>query len=88
MNACYRGQSVVLRKRPVGKHPPQLHRVDREYYIIKALGESTNVPVPKALLLCEDEDVIGTVFFIMSYLPGRIFVDMKLTSFPKNQRRD
>ncbi|TPX35874.1 hypothetical protein SmJEL517_g01677 [Synchytrium microbalum] len=81
------GKSVVLRKRPAGKLAPQLHRVDREYHVIKAL-ESTTVPVPKALLLCEDESIIGTVFFVMSFLPGRIFIDMRLKSFGHDERRD
>ena len=50
------------------------HKVDREYRIIHAL-EKTDVPVPRALSLCQDEKVIGSDFYIMDFLDGRIFED-------------
>lgn len=69
------GRSYVLRKKPPGKLLSQTaHKVEREYRIIKALG-STDVPVPKAYCLCEDSSVIGTPFYIMEFLKGRIFED-------------
>jgi aminoglycoside phosphotransferase (APT) family kinase protein len=68
----------VLRKKPPGKLLPKAHMVEREYRIMKALGE-TNVPVPKMLNICEDEGVIGTPFFLMEYVQGRVFWD---ASFP------
>ena len=68
-----------MRKKPPGKLLSRTaHRVDREYRIIHNL-EKTDVPVPKAYALCEDEKVIGTPFYLMEFLDGRIFED---ASFP------
>jgi len=64
----------VLRKKPPGKLLPSAHAVDREYRIIKAL-EDTEVAVPKTLLLCEDRSIIGTPFYVMEFVEGRIFRD-------------
>ena len=63
---------VVLRKKPPGKLLPSAHAVDREYRILKALGD-TDVPVPRVILLCEDESIVGTPFYIMEKVKGRIF---------------
>ena len=64
-----------MRKKPPGKLLSKTaHRVEREYQIIHAL-RNTDVPVPAAYCLCEDESVIGTAFYIMEFLDGRIFVD-------------
>lgn len=69
------GTGYVLRKKPPGKLLSQTaHKVEREYRIIKAL-EFTDVPVPKTYCLCEDSNVIGTPFYIMEFLKGRIFED-------------
>jgi aminoglycoside phosphotransferase (APT) family kinase protein len=62
----------VLRKKPPGRLLPSAHAVDREYRIISAL-KNTDVPVPRALSLCEDDSIIGTPFYIMEYVEGRIF---------------
>ncbi|OMJ11550.1 putative acyl-CoA dehydrogenase IBR3 [Smittium culicis] len=51
------------------------HAVEREFRIIDALCRNTSVPVPKAYLLCTDTSVIGTPFYVMEFLDGRIFVD-------------
>ena len=67
-------KDYVLRKKPPGKLLPSAHAVDREYRIMKALKE-TDVPVPNTYLLCEDDSIIGTPFFIMERLKGRIFRD-------------
>ena len=64
----------VLRKKPPGTLLPSAHAVDREYRIITALGP-TLVPVPKTYLLCEDEDVLGTAFYVMDMVPGRVIED-------------
>ena len=73
------GSKYVMRKKPPGKLLSKTaHQVDREYRIIKAL-QSTDVPVPEAIALCEDDSIIGTSFYIMSFLDGRIFPD---PSFP------
>jgi aminoglycoside phosphotransferase (APT) family kinase protein len=62
----------VLRKKPPGKLLPSAHAVDREYRVIKALRD-TDVPVPEACLLCEDDAVVGTPFYVMKKAEGRIF---------------
>ena len=64
----------VLRKKPPGKLLPRAHAVEREYRILRALAGS-EVPVPPVRLLCEDASVIGTAFFVMDHVPGRIFFD-------------
>jgi len=72
------GAKFVLRKKPPGQLLSQTaHKVDREYRIIKAL-QQTDVPVPKVYCLCQDANVIGTDFYIMEFLNGRIFEDASL----------
>ncbi len=65
------GQHFVLRKKPPGELLPSAHLVEREYRVMKALGE-TDVPVPGMLVLCEDVDVIGQAFFVMEHVEGRV----------------
>ena len=67
-------KKFVMRKKPPGKLLPSAHAVEREYRILKAL-EKTDVPVPKTYLLCEDDAVIGTAFYVMERLKGRVFRD-------------
>jgi aminoglycoside phosphotransferase (APT) family kinase protein len=67
----------VLRKKPPGQLLPSAHAVEREYRIIRALGD-TGVPVPQAMAVCEDTAVIGTSFFVMNHVKGRIFWDPRL----------
>lgn len=71
------GGEYVLRKKPPGKLLPRAHEVEREYRVMSALRD-TDVPVPRMRLLCDDESVIGTTFFVMDYVPGRIFTDPAL----------
>ena len=68
------GNTYVLRKKPPGKLLPSAHAVDREYRILKALN-STDVPVPEPYLLCEDASIIGTPFYVMEFVEGRVFRD-------------
>jgi aminoglycoside phosphotransferase (APT) family kinase protein len=77
----------VLRRKPPGKLLPSAHAVDREYRVITALHE-TEVPVAKTWCLCEDESVIGTAFYIMDYVEGRVLWDQTLPGMTKAQRRD
>nr|POF05279.1 putative acyl-coa dehydrogenase ibr3 [Quercus suber] len=84
------GDSVkryVLRKKPPGKLLHSAHAVDREFQVLRALGTHTQVPVPKAFCLCTDPSVIGTAFYIMEYLDGRIFVDPTLPGVSPDKRR-
>ncbi len=79
------GKSYVLRRKPPGKLLPSAHAVDREYRVISALYD-TDVPVAKTYALCEDEDVIGTAFYIMDCVEGRVFWDPTLRDLPKDAR--
>ena len=76
----------VLRKKPSGVLLPSAHAVDREHRVMKALAR-TDVPVPQMLDYCEDESIIGTPFFIMEYLDGRIFVDQSLPGLVASERQ-
>lgn len=76
-----------MRKKPPGKLLSKTaHKVDREYRIIHAL-EKTDVPVPKAYCLCEDDSVVGTPFYIMEFLDGRIFEDPTMPDVSPEDRR-
>ncbi len=67
----------VLRRKPPGKLLRSAHAVDREFRVISALY-AADFPVPRPYVLCEDEEVIGTMFFIMEFVEGRIFWDLDL----------
>ena len=67
-------QSYVLRRKPPGKLLKSAHAVDREYRVITALN-NTDVPVPKTFALCEDTEVIGTSFYLMEFMDGRVLWD-------------
>jgi len=75
----------VLRRKPPGKLLPSAHAVDREYRVITALG-GTDVPVARSYALCLDEGVIGTAFYIMDYVEGRVFWDPTLPELAPAQR--
>lgn len=77
---------LVLRKRPAGPVLPSAHSVDREYRIIQALA-ATNVPLPKALAYCAHPEVIGTPFYVMERLEGRVFADCSLPDVSAADRR-
>ena len=66
------GRDYVLRKKPPGQLLPSAHQVDREYRVMTALGES-GIPVPHTELLSADESLIGTPFFVMACVDGRVF---------------
>ncbi|MEZ4376090.1 MAG: phosphotransferase family protein [Polyangiaceae bacterium] len=65
-------QRYVLRKKPPGKLLPSAHAVERECRVLQALQDS-DVPVPRVRALCEDPSVIGTAFYVMDHVEGRIF---------------
>src|SRR5438477_2446345 len=75
----------VLRRKPPGKLLPSAHAVDREYRVMSALSR-TDVPVAKTLALCEDDSVIGTAFYVMQYVEGRILWDPTLPGMNREQR--
>uniref|UniRef100_A0A8C3BBN9 Acyl-CoA dehydrogenase family member 11 n=1 Tax=Cairina moschata TaxID=8855 RepID=A0A8C3BBN9_CAIMO len=70
-------KAYVLRKKPHGPLLPRAHKVDREYRVQKALF-AAGFPVPEPLLYCSDVSVIGTEFYVMQHVQGRIFRDLSL----------
>ncbi|KAL9030266.1 MAG: hypothetical protein Q9196_001596 [Gyalolechia fulgens] len=81
-------KKYVLRKKPPGKLLSKTaHQVEREYRIIHAL-DKTDVPVPKTYCLCEDATVIGTPFYVMEFLDGRIFEDASFPAVRADERRE
>jgi aminoglycoside phosphotransferase (APT) family kinase protein len=79
------GQRLVLRRKPPGKLLPSAHAVDREFRVISALA-ATDVPVAKAHALCLDESVVGTAFYIMGYVEGRVFWEPTLPGLAPAER--
>jgi aminoglycoside phosphotransferase (APT) family kinase protein len=80
-----RGQRYVLRKQPHGALLPSAHALDREYRVMKAL-ERTEVPVARMLAYCDDLTVIGTTFYVMEFVDGRIFWDPSLPELDETHR--
>jgi len=79
------GQRYVMRKKPPGKLLASAHQVDREYRVIRALA-STDVPVPRVHALCMDDTVIGSAFYLMDCVEGRIFRDPQLPGLSRDER--
>jgi len=79
------GRRFVLRKKPPGELLRSAHQVDREFRVIAALRGS-GVPVPEAHLLCEDASVIGTPFYVMQWVEGRVLADARLPGFGRDER--
>lgn len=87
----------VLRKKPVGTLlSPTAHAIEREYRVLHAINQYNSklttkkqdrVPVPQVVVLCEDISIIGTPFYIMEYLDGRIFTDVRMPQTSKEERR-
>jgi aminoglycoside phosphotransferase (APT) family kinase protein len=76
----------VLRRKPPGKLLPSAHAVDREFRALEALKD-TDVPVAHVYALCEDPAIIGSAFYVMDYIQGRIFWDATLPEVPLASRR-
>lgn len=79
-------RKYVLRRKPPGKLLPSAHAVDREFKLISALYP-TGFPVARPFGLCEDEGVIGTMFYVMDMVEGRILWDQTLPAYTPEQRR-
>lgn len=76
----------VLRRKPPGRLVSSAHATDREYRVLRALG-GTGFPVPRARVYCDDESVIGTEFYLMDRVEGRILVDQTLPDETPDGRR-
>jgi len=76
----------VLRRQPPGKLLKSAHAVDREFRVIGALY-AADFPVPRPYALCRDAGVVGTMFYIMEFVEGRIFWDLDLPDCTPAERR-
>ena len=79
------GHSYVLRRKPPGTLLKSAHAVDREFRVQRAL-QDTKVPVAKMHLLCEDEDIIGSMFYVMDHVPGRNFDEPAMPGLSPEER--
>lgn len=75
----------VLRRKPPGELLKSAHAVDREFRVMSALSD-TDVPVAKAYHLCEDDSIIGSMFYLMEYIDGRVMWDPALPDYSPTQR--
>lgn len=80
-----RERQYALRKKPPGELLQSAHAVDREFTVMRALNP-TDVPTAKMYALCEDDAVIGTMFFVMEYVQGRIFWEARLEGCSADER--
>ena len=78
-------RKYVMRRKPPGKLLPSAHAVDREFKVISAL-HPTGFPVAKPYVLCEDESVIGTMFYVMDCVEGRVLWEALLPGMEKKER--
>jgi aminoglycoside phosphotransferase (APT) family kinase protein len=93
-----RGTKFVLRKKPAGKLISKAqHMIEREYTILHALhrhnsspstSSQQQVPAPAPIVFCEDASVLGTPFYIMEFVEGRIFTDARMMEIPLQDRRE
>ncbi|KAF4456258.1 phosphotransferase enzyme family domain [Fusarium albosuccineum] len=82
------GARFILRKKPPGKIiSPVAHQIDRECRVLQALGSVEGFPVPKVFDLCLDTSVIGTIFYVMEFVKGRIMTDPDLEEMTPSDRR-
>ncbi len=77
--------SYVLRRKPPGKLLPGAHAVDREFKVLSALANS-NVPVAAALHLCDDDEIIGSMFYVMEHMDGRVLWEPTLPESTPQER--
>ncbi|KAK2745564.1 hypothetical protein FQN57_003689 [Myotisia sp. PD_48] len=83
-----RGQKFVMRKKPPGKLISKTaHKVEREYRVLRAL-QNTDVPVPKVYALCTDDSVIGSAFYLMEFLDGRIIEEPHMPGVSNSNRTE
>ncbi|MDO8693494.1 MAG: phosphotransferase [Sheuella sp.] len=78
-------QKLVLRKKPPGALLPSAHAVDREYRVMNAL-QGSDVPVPKLFAFSDDSSIVGTPFYLMEFLEGRVIVDQSLPGMTRTER--
>lgn len=79
------GKRYVLRRKPPGTLLKSAHAVDREYKVLTAL-HNTDVPTARTFAMCEDENVIGTIFYVMEHLEGRVIWDAGAGDYSPEER--
>lgn len=79
------GRRYVMRRKPPGVLLKSAHAVDREFRVTKAL-HALGYPVPEPLCLCEDPEVIGTMFYVMEHVEGRVFWDSRMPDLTPAER--
>ena len=88
-NPTYRvqagGRDLVLRKQPLGQLVAGAHAIDREYRVMQALAGS-QVPVPAMRAYCDDASLLGTPFYLMDFVPGRMLMDPALPGMAPTER--
>ncbi|KAG8709976.1 hypothetical protein FRC08_017804 [Ceratobasidium sp. 394] len=84
----------VMRKKPAGRLlSATAHAIEREYKILRAIhthnihAKTNPIPIPRPIVLCEDSSVIGTPFYVMEFLDGRIFTDPRMPQIPQEERK-
>ncbi|MFZ9132366.1 MAG: phosphotransferase family protein, partial [Gemmobacter sp.] len=81
----HRDARMVLRAKPLGPILPGAHAIEREFRVLSALHPA-GLPVPRPIALCTDPAVIGTPFYLMERVEGRIFADCSLPELPRAER--
>ncbi len=88
-NPTYRvtvgAQHFIVRRKPSGALLPSAHAIEREYRVMAALA-ATAVPVPRMVALCADAAILGTPFFVMEYVEGRVLWDPTLPDMARDAR--
>ena len=79
-------QNYVLRTKPPGALLASAHAIDREHRVMSAL-QGSEVPVPRMFAYCDDETLIGTPFYLMEFLEGRVWMDQSLPGMAPAERR-
>jgi aminoglycoside phosphotransferase (APT) family kinase protein len=79
-------KEYVLRSKPLGVLLPSAHRVDREFCVLRALAASA-VPIPRVYAYCEDSQIIGSDFYVMDFVPGKIFWNQLMPDMTSEDRR-
>ena len=79
-------RKVIIRKKPPGKLLPGAHQIEREYRVMSALNNNSQVPCPTVHALCEDESILGQAFYVMDYVEGRVIDTDEILTLPISQR--
>ena len=79
-------KKIVLRSKPMGNLLRGAHRIDREYRVMSALKE-TKIPVPNTIIYCEENEIIGSEFFLMDFIDGIKEKKPILENYSKDEKK-